>query len=71
MIHAFRCRRLAVLAGILVLGWVSLASAGTAAIKGQARAIDGDTLVVDGRQFDLFGIIAPLFNQQCQLDRAS
>lgn len=47
------------------------ASADTADVQGAARAIDGDTLVVDGRQFDLFGIIAPRFNQQCRVERVS
>jgi endonuclease YncB( thermonuclease family) len=71
MMHTFRCRGRAVLVGLLAMVWVSPAPAGTAAVEGQARAVDGDTLVVDGREFDLFGIVAPRFNQQCQLDRLS
>ncbi len=35
---------------------------------GDAQAIDGDSLVVGGKQVRLFGIDAPEFDQQCQKD---
>ena len=36
------------------------------AIRGQARIIDGDSLEVAGRNFDLAGIDAPELGQRCQ-----
>ena len=36
------------------------------AVAGPATVIDGDTLEVAGRRFDLLGIDAPELNQTCQ-----
>ncbi len=50
------------LAAFLVL---SPLPAGAEEITGRPRAIDGDTLEVDGNRIHLFGIDAPEINQTC------
>ena len=40
-------------------------------VRGQARAVDGDTLEISGKRVRLFGIDAPESDQSCQKDGAS
>jgi endonuclease YncB( thermonuclease family) len=54
----------ALFAGVaLVTAW--LQSRAEIAVSGAARIIDGDSLVVDGREMRLIGIDAPEFRQTC------
>ena len=57
-------------AGLLLLVQTALAAGPVLAQSacGEAQALDGDSLVVGGRQVRLFGIDAPEFDQQCQKD---
>lgn len=63
---SLRCRA----AGLLFLVQAALAASPVQAQStfGEAQALDGDSLVVGGKQVRLFGIDAPEFDQQCQKD---
>ncbi|MEM7067976.1 MAG: thermonuclease family protein [Pseudomonadota bacterium] len=56
---------IAVLAGIT--SWLGNYSA--IEVAGNARVIDGDSLVVDGQEVRLFGIDAPEYRQICNLEK--
>lgn len=58
------------LASLLILVQTALAPGPALAQSayGEAHALDGDSLVVGGKQVRLFGIDAPEFDQQCQKD---
>lgn len=57
-------------ASLLIVLQTALAAGPTLAQSayGEAQALDGDSLVVGGKQVRLFGIDAPEFDQQCQKD---
>ena len=62
----FRKNVLAVLAALAVLGVVAPPASAAEAVTGTATVIDGDTLEVAGRQFNLYGADAPELDQTCQ-----
>jgi len=63
----------ALVGGVLsaLLASANPAGADDAELRGLADVIDGDSLILDGRPIDLYGVTAPGFNQQCHSDRLS
>ena len=52
---------------LLALGYASTAfSATEQSLTGPAQVIDGDSLMIDGREIRLHGIDAPEWNQTCE-----
>lgn len=68
-----RTWRVVLAGGVLVASLASAEPAGAdnGEVRGLADVIDGDSMVIDGRPVDLYGITAPRFNQQCQADEVS
>lgn len=68
MADMLRRHWLTLCAAVLALG--APATVYAQSVFGRASAVDGDSLVVEGKRVRLFGIDAPEFDQTCQKDGA-
>jgi len=60
-----------ILLGLMALGSAWLAKYNEVTLQGTHRIIDGDSLILDGREIRLYGVDAPEYRQSCTLNNGT